>query len=145
SWTSNSPFVPAVGRRRKGTCNADSTPNPSRPAQEVEKRDEQGAADNRPHDRKRISTHTQDERFTETELPSDPRSKQRTDEPDGGGNDEPAAHAAAQRSAHSPTDRRNNNQHDKPGQCQRHTTSLSTDKRCKDETGRRRQDWRRER
>ena len=61
-----------------------SAPNPARAGQEMEKCDKQRAADNRPHDRKRIAAHAQNERLSEPELPSDPGSKERTDEPDGG-------------------------------------------------------------
>jgi hypothetical protein len=45
-----------------------SVPNPSPPREQVKKCHEEGATDDRPHDRKRIAAHAEDEGFDEMEL-----------------------------------------------------------------------------
>src|SRR5580704_12061285 len=103
-----------------------SAQNPSPTGEEVKRRHEEGATDDRPHDGKRIAAHAQDEWLGEMELPRDPRSEQCADEPDGGGNDEPAAHSATQSPTDGSADRGDNDQHDEPWQCERHTNLLRT-------------------
>src|SRR5712691_8605048 len=103
-----------------------SVPNPSPPREQVKKCHEEGATDDRPQDRKRIGAHAEDEGFGEMELARDPRSEQRADEPDGGGDNEPAARSAGQSPTDGAADRGDNDQHDEPWQCERHMDLLRT-------------------
>jgi hypothetical protein len=50
----------------------------------VKKRDEQGGADDRPHDRKRLAAHAQHERLGKMELMRDPGSEEGPDETESG-------------------------------------------------------------
>src|SRR6266542_2832214 len=86
----------------------------------MKKRHEEGSADDRPHDRKRITAHAKDEWLGEVELPRDPRSNQGTDEPDGGRYHEATARSAAKSPADGAADGGDNDQHDEPWQCERH-------------------------
>src|ERR1035437_6093120 len=103
-----------------------SAPNPSPPGEEVKERHEERATNDRPDDGKRIAAHAEDEGFGEGELARDPSCQPRTDEPDSGGDNEPAAGSAGQSSADGATDRGDDDQHDESWQCERHFDLLES-------------------
>src|SRR5262249_15380112 len=85
------------------------------------------------HDGKRIATHAEDEWLGEMQLPRDPRSEERTDEPNGGGDHESASRSAAKSSADGATDRGDDDQHDEPRQRERHANILAHPSSCKED------------
>ena len=56
----------------------------------MEERHEQGGADDRPHDRKRLAAHVEHERLGQVGLMRQPRPEERADETEGDRRDEPA-------------------------------------------------------
>ena len=90
----------------------------------MENRYEEGPTDDRPHDGKRITAHAEDKWLGEVQLPSDPWSEESADEPDGGGHQESASRAATKSPADSTAECSDNDQHDKPWQCERHVDLL---------------------
>jgi hypothetical protein len=99
-----------------------SVPDPASPppGQEVKKRHEQGGADDRPYDRKRLATHAEHDRLGQSELMRNPRPDESSDETEGGGNDKSAPRAASESLADSAADGGYDDQYDEPGQCKRH-------------------------
>src|ERR1700676_4649480 len=84
--------------------------SPSR--EKVKKRHEQGRADDRPENRKGLTTDVDHKGLRQVELVRDPRPEEGSDEPDDDGRDQPAR-AARESPADGAADGRNDEEHQK--------------------------------
>jgi hypothetical protein len=90
----------------------------------VKERHEQGGADDRPYDRKRLAAHPEHERLRQSELMRNPRPDESADETEDDGSDKSTSRSASESLADSAADGGYDDQYDEPGQCKRHGLNL---------------------
>jgi hypothetical protein len=90
----------------------------------VQQRHEQGGADNRPHDRKRLAADVKHERLGQVELTRHPRPKESADEAEGDGCEEPAP-STRDRPADGSADGGDDDENDESCQCDSHSETSS--------------------
>ena len=91
----------------------------------MDDRHEEGPADDRPENREGLPRDVKHERLRQVKLGREPRAEQRSDEADGGGDDEPAANFPCNRAADCSTDGRDDDQEDESRQCDGQDKPLS--------------------